>query len=534
VPFAQEYEKLYAAAAVVSKQVVDPASYAEAMSGPQATEWRAACDDEMQAFQLYGTAQLVDKPADVRPLPSKWVFKAKRTADGSVERFKARLVVGGHRQRDGIDYEEVFAPVGKYDTLRAMLACAAHQDLELHSLDISNAFLNGVLDEPVYMHVPEGYGNGDPSKCWKLLKALYGLKQAPREWFKVLSEAMRAAGFEQSPHDQALWVCTRGAERTHVLHWVDDLIIMSTTVSGVQRAKQHMLKTFKGRDLGEVTSYLNIVITRDRANRTLKISQPVHIQDLLTKFRMDGCTPRPTPLPASCDFSKTREGEEPCDKTRYAECVGGLLYISGVSRPDITTAASILARHMSNPAERHWTLAKHVMAYLKGTPTLGVVYSGGGSMELQGYTDSEYGGDTDTRRCRGGYVFLLAGGAVAWQSKQQTVVATSTAEAEYIAGAGAARTATWLRRVCTELHGHPQPPVSLLCDNRATLHMAVNSADSSRTKHIDIPYHFLRESVARGVVKPTFVPTGDNVADMFTKPLDRVKFAKFTQGLGMA
>lgn len=123
---------------------------------------------------------------------------------------------------------------------------------------------------------------------------------------------------------------------------------------------------------------------------------------------------------------------------------------------------------------------------------------------------------------------------MAWQSKQQSVVATSTAEAEYIAGAMAARAATWLRRVCNTIHGQPIQPLSLFCDNRATLHMAVNSADSSRTKHIDIPYHYLRESVSKGVVQPTFVPTHENVADMFTKALDRVKFAKFRKAIGMA
>jgi len=548
------------AAAVAVMKIAEPETYAQAMASEHATQWRKACEEELEALARMGTFNIEPLPAGERALPCKWVFKVKYHQDGSIERFKARLVVGGHRQRDGIDYEEVFAPVGRFETLRVLFAIAAHYDLELHSVDISNAFLNGVLDQPVYMAQPEGFQVGGPKYCCKLKKTLYGLKQSPREWFKVLADGLESVGFTQSENDRALWIRPKinRAARVLLLHWVDDLIIASEDLATLQAVKKSILGRFKGRDLGEVTSYLNVAVVRDRKNKTLTISQPAHLKAALEKFNMEQAKPRTIPMAVNADYTAAKEHEPKFDTSKYAGAVGALMYVANVTRPDLSCATSILSRHFKDPTQRHWQLVKALLCYVVGTVNLGLTYKSGSNpllarsgpasgplesgpllarsgppMVLEGWTDSDYAACKDTRRSRGGYLFTINGTAVAWSSRMQTVVATSTAEAEYIAGAGAAREAVWLRRVCSEMEGRPIPPVLVRVDNQAALNMAVNNSDSARTKHIDVHYHFLRQVVARNQVKVSYVRTDANPADMFTKPLATVKFEAFRTQAGL-
>lgn len=512
-----------------------PTSYHDAIKGPYAEQWRDAATEEIEAMHSTGTWELTVPPPGAKIIPSKWVFKVKGNPDGSVDRFRARLVAGGHRQVEGIDYTEVFAPVGKYTSLRTILAATAHYDLEAHCIDISNAFLNGVLKEDVYMRQPDGFHVGAPDVCCKLKKTLYGLKQAPKEWFEELSKGLRSIGFTQSENDQGLWFQVETVERPRViiLHWVDDLIIVCKSIATVEEVKKKILTKFKGRDLGEATAYLNMKIERDRAAGTLKISQPSHIDNLLKKFAMDEAKPKAIPMSTGADYSTIKDGEELLDEgNRFAECVGALLYIVAVTRPDMATAVNVLARSMAKPAKRHWYLLKQLLRYLGATRTLGIVY-GGGAIGLEGWTDSDYAACKNTRRSRGGFVFNIFGGAVSWQSKLQPVVSTSTAESEYIAGSVAAREAKWLRRICNDVGIPTLEPVPLKADNQAAIHMAVNSSDTARTKHIDVHFHVLRELVTKRVISLKYISTEDNLADIFTKPLGDMKFHKFRSMLGM-
>jgi hypothetical protein len=275
-------------------------------------------------------------------------------------------------------------------------------------------------------------------------------------------------------------------------------------------------------------------IQRDRDNRTLKISQPKHVEDLLAKTNMIDVNTRTVPLSSSADLTATKEGDQQLDKrTPYAECVGALLYIASVSRPDLSLAVSVLARHMSNPCERHWTLLKGVLRYLAGTKELGITY-GTSAKQLEVWTDADYAACKDTRRSRGGYLFNLYGGAISWSSKLQSVVATSSAESEYIAAAHCAREAVWLRRVCAFLNIKHKGPLTVNADNKAAIFMATNSADTSRTKHIDVANHYVRNVAQRGIIKLEYINTANNAADIFTKPLPEAKFNKFRDIIGMS
>jgi hypothetical protein len=238
------------------------------------------------------------------------------------------------------------------------------------------------------------------------------------------------------------------------------------------------------------------------------------------------------PISPGADVTYRRDDEPECDKTLYMRGVGALMYISTVSRPDISTAVSILARSMSNPGERHWQLLKGVLRYIRGTAEQGITYSAG-QPSITGWTDADYACCKDTRRSRSGYVFTLYGGAVSWGSKLQSVVAQSSAESEYIAAAAAARELKWLRRLAADMGILHTGPITLRADNQACISMGHNTSDSARTKHIDVAYHFLRSAVAREVLTLQHVPSTHNPADAFTKPLAEAKFSQFIKMFGM-
>jgi transposase InsO family protein len=529
------FHACYTAAAVAATPIIEPLTVTEAKQTPQWPEWKQAMQAEMDALHSNNTWELASTPSDVTPLPCKWVFKLKRNQDGSIERFKARLVAGGHRQKDGIDYAEVYAPVSRLATFRALMAKVACEDLEMHSVDISNAFLNGELDPPVYMKQPEDF-NTEPShiSC-KLQRSLYGLKQAPKEWHNTLSKALTQLGFNVSESDRALWVkpSTKTTAAVYLVMWVDDLIMASTPTSYLCAVKDKLLTIFKGRDLGEATSYLNMAIKRDRTLRTLNITQPTHINNLLQKLNMQDCKGKAVPFAPGADLSESADDDTLLgNSSPYAEAVGALMYICSTTRPDLSVSVSLLARVMSKPTTRHWNYLKNVMRYVSATKHLGITY-GTTSTGLLGYTDSDYASCKDTRKSRSGSVFILYGGAVTWSSKLQTVIATSTAEAEYIAAANAARDAIWLKRICKDLDVKTDQAVPLYADNQSAIHMATNSADTARTKHIDVCYHFLRNNIARGNIRMIYCTTEDNVADMFTKPLPYSKLQKFSTKIGV-
>ena len=243
--------------------------------------------------------------------------------------------------------------------------------------------------------------------------------------------------------------------------------------------------------------------------------------------------PRVVPISVGADLTKTKPDEEPtADSTEFASVLGGLLYISTLTRPDLSTACSMLARHMREPAQRHMALLKGVARYLAGTRDMGIIYRSGGSDDLECYTDADYATDKDTRKSRSGFSMCYSGGAVCWGSKLQSVVATSSAESEYIAAAGAARELVWLRRVCADLDIKMTGMVKLQCDNKAALQLA-ESADSTRTKHIDVCHHYLRMVVAREVLRMMYVNTQQNVADLFTKALSLERFVQHRHKLGV-
>ena len=509
----------------------DPTSLDEALGGDEAPMWKQAMQDEYNALMGNKTWELEPLPPGTRKLPVKWVFKRKRDAAGNIERYKARLVVLGCRQRAGVDYQEIYAPVGKHATLRTLLAVVAARDLELHQLDVANAFLNGELEEDVWIEQPPGYkSKGDENLACHLRKTLYGLKQSPRAWYLNLRKELEKIGFTASEADPGLFVHRKDGACTYVLIHVDDILIAGS-LDGVQSVKDLLAQVFKVKDMGPSAFYLGMDLIRNRAKRTLSIGQKRYVKDILTKYGVDEMKPKSLPLPST---PLSRSGTLLKSMTpSYSEIIGSLMYLAVCSRPDISQAVGALARYMSNPTEEHYRAAKHVLAYLAGTSEMMLHYGDlENGAELTGYCDSDYAGDTDTRRSTTGFVYTLNGGAITWSSRLQPTVAASTTEAEYMSAASAVKEALWFRKLLPEF-GIPMHSVSIRCDNQATIKLLKNPVSASRTKHIDVVHHFARERVARGEVKFTYVETEKMVADVLTKILPRQKFDFCRSAMGV-
>ena len=519
------------AAAHAATIAPEPLTLDEARAAPDADQWARAMDEEMASLTANGTWTLVAPPPGTKPIPVKWVYKLKRDAAGNIERHKARLVAKGFRQREGVDYDEVFAPVSKYATLRAVLSTAAALDLEVDALDIKTAFLNGTITEDVYIEQPPGYATGGPSLACKLNKALYGLKQASRAWHDTLKAALTEMGFTESAADPGLFTSTNQGARTIVLTYVDDILIVAPGTAAIAITKRGIMGAFAARDLGPATFFLGMDITRDRSAGTIKLSQHRLTADLLSKYNMGDAKTTDNPANTSIKLSKA-EGE-PLDTTAfpYSALVGSLLYLSICTRPDIAQAVGALARHMAAPTTVHWTAAKHVLRYLAGTVDYGITF-GGATQGLDVYCDSDYAGDIDTRRSTTAYVFILNGGAITWSSRLQPTVAASTTEAEYIAAAATIKEGLWARKLFKDL-GLSITTIPIWSDSQTSIKLLKNPIVSNRSKHIDVVHHFARERVARGEVTFEYVRTDTNIADALTKPVPTTKFTFCRNGMGV-
>jgi len=508
--------------------VSEPQTMEEALAGPNAAQWEQAMNDEMTSLIANGTWTLEEPPPGTKPIPVKWVYKIKRDAAGNIERFKARLVAKGFRQREGIDYDEVFAPVSKYSTLRTVLATVTDQDLDMHQLDIKTAFLNGIIDEDVYTEQPPGYGTGNPNQACKLIKALYGLKQAPRAWHTTLKAELIRMGFTESEADPGLFIT---ADKTiFLLIYVDDILIIGSNTTTLVSTKHKLMTAFDARDLGPANFFLGMDITRDRAAKTTKLSQHRLTHDLLAKFNMEDA--KTVATPSSTSIKLTKDGDPLDTKTcPYSTLVGSLMYLSICTRPDIAQAVGALARYMAQPTVAHWTAAKTVLRYLAGTADFGITF-GAGPPGLTVYCDADYAGDIDTRRSTTAYVFNLNGGAITWASRLQPTVAASTTEAEYIAAAATVKEALWLRKLLNNL-GLDISCVTIKADSQSSIKLLKNPIVSNRSKHIDIVHHFARERVARNEVTFEYIRTDNMVADALTKPVPTTKFNFCRDGMGI-
>ena len=497
-------------------------------------------NQEMESIYSNSVWELIDLPEGFRPIGNKWIYKRKKGPDGKVETFKARLVAKGYTQKEGVDYEETFSPVAMLKSIRILLSMAASLDYEIWQMDVKTAFLNGNLDEEIYMSQPEGFQEKDQEqKVCRLLKSIYGLKQASRSWNIRFDETIKSFGFHQSVDEACVYKLIKEKHVVFLVLYVDDILLMGDNVKLLTEVKDWLATQFKMKDLGNANYVLGIQILRDRKNRVLALSQATYIDKVLTRFSMQNSKKGLMPTRHGIILSKkecpsTPQEIEDMRHVPYASAVGSLMYAMLCTRPDICYAVGVVSRFQSNPGLNHWIAVKHILKYLRRTRDYMLVYSGD-DLKIQGYTDSDFQGDRDSRKSTSGSVFTLGGAAVVWRSVKQSSIADSTMEAEYIAASEAAKEAVWLKNFLSDLEVVPNmdKPITLYCDNSGAVANSREPRSHKRGKHIERKYHLIREIVNRGDVTVTKIPTLDNLADPFTKTLSEKLFFKHIEEMGL-
>jgi hypothetical protein len=511
-----------------------PRSIKEAMNRPDWPLFQEAISTEMCAMtdkQVYDTVAHSEVPQGQRVLQSRMLLNIKRDADGRLVKYKARLVARGDQQSEDLSFEELFAPTAASASFRALCARAAKKSYQIQQIDVSTAYLNADLLSDVYVRLPTELG-GD---IWRLKKALYGLRQAAKQWNEKLSEVLLWLGFQQSSADPCLFFRFFGDDIAFMLFHVDDAVVVGTD-KAVSEAIEHVATQFKIKQLGEVETFLGIQVHREGRDKII-LHQSGYAERVVQTYGMMDSTSKPVPIPPGTKLFK--EGTPLEDVTTYRSIVGSLNYLAVNTRPDLSFVVSVLSRFMQSPTEDHLKVAKHALRYLRGTKDYGLVYN---PCHIEGFTtpafeyaerqplmlyaDADFAGEIETRKSTTGYILFFVGCPVLWKSGLQTMVATSTTEAEFIAAATAVQEALWFQEVvlCLTVNDNvgivgEHDAIHYYGDNEAALHLIRNhtAGVSGRSKHIDVKFKFLRDRYMRGDISVHSVSTTNQVADCFTK-----------------
>ncbi|KAD6118915.1 hypothetical protein E3N88_10186 [Mikania micrantha] len=479
---------------------IEPSKYQEALKD---NSWVEAMQDELLQFKRQNVWTLCPLPDGKYPIGTRWVFRNKTDDRGIIIKNKARLVVQGYCQEEGIDYDETFAPVARLEAIRLFLAFAISHNIKVYQMDIKSAFLYGTIKEEVYVCQPPGFDDvHHPDWVYKLDKALYGLKQAPRAWYDTLSQFLLSNNFSRGTIDKTLFIKRVDKELLLVQIYVDDIIFGSTKQSMCEQFSKLMSSKFEMSALSELKTFLGLQV-KQTPHGTF-IHQSKYVKDLLNKFDMNDCKIISTPMATSPGICSDDNGE-PVDQTLYRCMIGSLMYLTA-SRPNIMYATCVCARYQSAPKQSHLSFVKRILRYLKGTPVLGIWYPANQICKLVGFTDSDYAGCSLTRKSTSGGCQFFAGCLVSWQSKKQTSVSNSTAEAEYIAAAHCTAQILWLQYQLLDF-GITELKTPLLIDSEAAKNIIKNPVYHSKTKHIEIRHHFIRDCFEKGLIVPKHVST---------------------------
>ncbi|GJY03009.1 retrovirus-related pol polyprotein from transposon TNT 1-94 [Tanacetum coccineum] len=450
-------------------------------------------------FERLAVWELVPALSHSLVIGLKWVYKIKLDEYGEVLKNKARLVA------------------------------KASQNMTIFQMDVKTAFLNGELNEVIYVSQPERFVDPDqPTHVYKLKKALYGLKQAPRAWYDKLSRFLMSTGFSKGVVDPTLFTRKTGKHILLVQIYVDDIIFASTNPKSCETFAKEMSSTFKMSMMGQMSFFLGLQVSQNP--RGIFINQSKYALEILKKYGLDSSASVDTPMVEKMKLDEDRQGKL-VDPTRFRGMVGSLMYLSA-SRPDIVFVVCMCARYQAKPTEKHLHAIKRIFRYLKGTIHMGLWYPKDSGFALRAFADADYAGCQDTRRSTSGSAQFLGDKLVSWSSKKQKSMAISTTEAEYIALSGCCAQILWMRSQLSD-YGFTFNKIPLYCDNQSAIALCCNNVQHSRSKHIDIRHHFIKEQVENRVVEVYFVETKYQLADIFTKALPRERFELILPLLGM-
>ncbi|GJY76147.1 retrovirus-related pol polyprotein from transposon TNT 1-94 [Tanacetum coccineum] len=479
--------------------------------------WIEAMQKELNEFERLGVWELIPRPDKVMVITLKWIYKVKLDELGGILKNKARLVARGYRQEEGIDFEESFAPVARLEAIRIFLAFVAHMNMVVYQMDVKTAFLNGNLREEVYVSQPDGFVDPDnPNHVYKLKKALYGLKQASHAWYDMLSSFLISQDFSKGSVDPTLFIRREVKELLLVQIYVDDIIFTASTPDLCDLFAKIMCLKFKMSMMGKISFFLGLQISQN--TRGIFINPSKYSLESLKKYDFDTCDPVDTPMVEKSKLDEDKEGKA-VDPSHYRGMIGTLLYLTA-SRPDIQFAICMCARYQARPSKKHLHTVKRIFRHLRGTVNRGLWYPKDSSIALTAFADADHAGCQDTHRSTSGSMQFLGDRLVSWSSKRQKSVAISSIEAEYIAMSGFCAQILWMRSQLTD-YGLGFNKIPMYCDNKSAIAICCNNVQHSRSKYIDIKFHFIKEHVEKGVIELYFVNTEYQLADIFTKALAR-------------
>ena len=558
----------------------EPNTYKQAMKLPDRKSWQEAIETELKMVNDFGVfSEPMLLPDGARVLNQRWVFKRKRDEHGNVIRYKARLTPQGCYQTFGIDFIDTYAPVARMTTVRYVLALSVLLSLRVSTVDFQNAFLNAPLSEDIYVNAPPGSEPLPEGYVYKLQRSLYGLKQSPREWNQMLHKFMiEECKFKNLRTENCLYlkVDEKNGSYCLICLYVDDLIVSYTMKSLFDSFLAKLQTKFKITYSEQLGKTLGFQFDRT-ADGGIFMHQYKYILDTLKRFGMSEC--RPVSTPADHRIRLCKSGSQRIERQHnikggldtdatdvnptirpnasYREVIGCLLWLSMGTRPDITYAVSQCARYSSDPKPEHWTAVMRVLRYLKGTADYGLNYHkhvsnyldivsdspsvkmsnlkqpfaysshyfpGSANVNLVGYSDADFANNVDDRRSITGYVFLLAGAPLSWNTMTQHSTALSTMESEYYAVCKTTQEALYIRMLCEETGISVDKPLVIKEDNKSCICFSKDPGSHKRTKHIDYRHFFVRDQVKDGEVLLDYVESEFQLADLFTKAFDTKRF----------
>ena len=544
----------------LASDILEPKTYGEACDHKLSDHWKKAIKKEfgvMLTFDVWEVTPRSKLPPGVRPISTTWVFKAKPNADGTIERLKARLCARGFLQQYGKDFLNTFAPVARLSTIRLQVALSGRFGLKMRHLDFKPAFLQGKLDIPLYQELPEGWEDFlvpllaekgtklQSTDVLRLKRGIYGLKQAAQLWYVALVKGLLECGFKQSKSDTCLFtmIDNKSSDVILITTWVDDCIVSYSNPKQWERILKMICGKFV---LGSGTDFewcLGMAVDRDMEKGTVCLHQSLYVRNLLKRFNMEDArvvrTPADSNVTLSKEMSPQTKGEmAEMERIPYRSLLGALLHLANFTRPDIACAVSICSRYANNYGPAHWQALKRILRYLRGTidqktgKSPGLLYDKRVTQDkpVIGYVDSDFARCPDSRKSMLGYVFICCGGPIQWKATKQSIIAASTAEAEYIALSEATKEAIWLRKLLKDFR-IPVGAIPLYEDNQACIKILENPVYHARTKHIGIKVHLVRDYFEKGEIVVPYISTHEQLADIFTKPLPKATFEKFASRL---
>lgn len=520
-----------------------PLSPSEALSGADQREWLEAGLYELGKLIQHDVWDEVPRSEAEHIIRGKWVYNIKDNPDGTLE-FRSRWVARGDSQLDD-EYGELHATSGDYTVARIVSALAASDQTEIRAIDVSSAYLHSelILDKPIYVEYPTGFHPTHPNSVCRLKRALYGLKQGARAWQDKFGSTMAGSGFHRLASAPSAFYRSDAEGECLVHTHVDDCTAACTTAPGVTKPEGDRFEEdigknyqFTRKDLSKTVKILGWDVRTGKD--WLEIGVTTKINRMVQKYGLEDAKTVRTPMTEDAlSLFESDTSEDYSDPPfPFASLIGELMWLAMNARPEIAYAVQTLAKFTKLPKQCHWIAAKRVLRYLKGTANVCLRFSSGkGAQQLPiGYCDADWARDPEERKSTSGYVFLFAGGPISWKVKKQAVVALSSAEAEYLAVSLCAKEAIWMRHLFNEINRpYGETPTTIYVDNQAAIKMSQNPVYHSRTKHIDIPVHHIRDEVSKRRIELEYVPGIENPADVFTKPLGYAAHIGCMKRMGM-